>query len=657
MLHLAPFWLFPGSLKHYGPPFTAEDGKPSSSPALQALVSKFALPLPGLRDLSEDFWKIRVHELIEDLEKANLSESYDKGVIGSRKTLATAVSALIEYPVRGTFGGFAQVDNAHQHYDITKADDLQRGFRDFINGTIYGTSLEELVVKAGETDDLEEHPPSTKAVHEFVLVNLASFMHYTLILSPKGQYLLKLMDNANKLVPYLVIRQTLKIGNVASMISAMVRVVLTKMSVTSLTNWMGLTQSKDEGMNLLQHIISTVLNWDIKDLESRAGKLERERAQLGKDQLQALKDYTTKPREDQEKIRKQSREQALEYLNIQLSIRDRKQIIQTLCHSSPDHLTQAVRDLVAAYEPVIRRMHEAVDLSGTVSDFEQFLRDIIKLAKVQTTNKDGKDAVVPTVGDFAQLLRKHQKSSHRFIHQCCKNGPELVSWYLEWAKKAATEFKQKSPTTTRNQHETAAGDLTEPLNKLFSSLSPDQQSRILPILDAHTSFLDQVHASSHARLVSVLQSRPSKHPSISKLLTSTSTSSSVPPSPPPTDLPTASSASAQPSPTFKIPSSPTPLISSDPGPGAYLTRWQDLLDNTPITASTQQGKVDKASSPEVVNRSTRDVDGEQLVKMEEGPAKGEGVDVQEGKERDVEFVVKCLGEGFRKLIAERSCDW
>lgn len=82
--------------------------------------------------------------------------------------------------------------------------------------------------------------------------SLASFMHYTLILSPKGQYLLKLVDNANKLVPYMVIRQTLKIGNVASMINAMIRVVLAKMSVASLTNWMGITQSKDEGMNLLQ---------------------------------------------------------------------------------------------------------------------------------------------------------------------------------------------------------------------------------------------------------------------------------------------------------------------------------------------------------------------------------------------------------------------
>jgi len=82
--------------------------------------------------------------------------------------------------------------------------------------------------------------------------SLASFMHYTLILSPKGQYLLKLLGNANKLVPYTIIRQTLKIGNVASMINAMMKVVLAKMSVSSITNWIGLTQTEDTGLNLMQ---------------------------------------------------------------------------------------------------------------------------------------------------------------------------------------------------------------------------------------------------------------------------------------------------------------------------------------------------------------------------------------------------------------------
>ena len=82
--------------------------------------------------------------------------------------------------------------------------------------------------------------------------SLASFMHYALVLSPKGQYLLMLIDRANKLVPYVVIKQTLKIGNVASMINAMMKVVLAKMSVASVTNWMGWTQTADEGMNLMQ---------------------------------------------------------------------------------------------------------------------------------------------------------------------------------------------------------------------------------------------------------------------------------------------------------------------------------------------------------------------------------------------------------------------
>lgn len=47
-------------------------------------------------------------------------------------------------------------------------------------------------------------------------------------------------------------RQTLKIGNVATMLSGMMRVVLAKASVASVTNWIGWTQGADEGMNLLQ---------------------------------------------------------------------------------------------------------------------------------------------------------------------------------------------------------------------------------------------------------------------------------------------------------------------------------------------------------------------------------------------------------------------
>lgn len=82
--------------------------------------------------------------------------------------------------------------------------------------------------------------------------SIASLMHYTLILSPEGPTLLRMIENVHRLLPYVVVRQTLKIGNVATMISAMMKVVLAKVSVASVTNWIGLSTGADEGMNLLQ---------------------------------------------------------------------------------------------------------------------------------------------------------------------------------------------------------------------------------------------------------------------------------------------------------------------------------------------------------------------------------------------------------------------
>ena len=77
-------------------------------------------------------------------------------------------------------------------------------------------------------------------------------MHHTLVISPDGPYLQRLITNCNRLIPYTLARQALRIGNAATMISAMTRLVLAKMSVSMLTNWIGLSKGADEGMNLLQ---------------------------------------------------------------------------------------------------------------------------------------------------------------------------------------------------------------------------------------------------------------------------------------------------------------------------------------------------------------------------------------------------------------------
>lgn len=77
-------------------------------------------------------------------------------------------------------------------------------------------------------------------------------MHYTLILSPEGPSMLRLIESVHRLIPYTMVRQTLKIGNVATMINGVMKIVLAKVSMGSMTNWMGLSSGADEGMNLMQ---------------------------------------------------------------------------------------------------------------------------------------------------------------------------------------------------------------------------------------------------------------------------------------------------------------------------------------------------------------------------------------------------------------------
>jgi hypothetical protein len=162
----------PTALEDYGPPFTQKPGQPSSSPSLQALVERFLLRLPGLKDASPTFWLDQCAPIITDLEKAELSESYDKGLIGIRKTLATAVSALIEYPVRGIFAGFRvpEEHDENKKYDRTKAEDLQNAFSDLMHHCVYGDSIDMLFKKAAETDKLEDHGDLVRASHEYIII-------------------------------------------------------------------------------------------------------------------------------------------------------------------------------------------------------------------------------------------------------------------------------------------------------------------------------------------------------------------------------------------------------------------------------------------------------------------------------------------------------
>jgi hypothetical protein len=292
---------------------------------------------------------------------------------------------------------------------------------------------------------------------------------------------------------------------------------------------------------------------------------------------------------------------------------------------------------------VIRNIHNAVNLSDTVYDFECFINDLLKLSKIQTAKNE---PLVPTVGDFVQLLKKHQYACHKFIHQCCKNGKELTSLYFEWAENAASQFRRDAQSIDPKAAD--AGDLTLPLNELFFKLPKDQQSKIISILDQHTQYLANMHDSSIRRFDDVLKSTPSTDPAIARIISPGSGSSSRTASPHPKDS------------SIRSPFKPSSNSSINTGPGAYLSRWQDLLDNTLITPQTPTGEVTTAGE-EATNGVGKEKDTNVSVGKKSRLEELRGLDRETTNSKigkpNVEIVIAALGKEFRALLGTRDVYW
>jgi hypothetical protein len=648
---------YPDAIENYGPPFEITPAKTSDSPVLQTLLYRFVLTLPGLKDINQDFWHKRVEDLVRRFGEAELSESYDKGAVGSRRTLATAIATLMEYPARGVLGGIPkrEVKRKPDDYDLGDPEDVRQGWDDFLQEMVYGDLIPELETKIGETDKLEDQSMRVRAAHEYILVNLASFLHYILILSPDGPYLVRILENVHKLIPYAMMRQTLRVGNAATMINGMVKLLLTKVTINSVTSFLGLTNYSDAGMNALQQIASTVIGWDITELKKQVSAAEKAKDAPNKEVLEAIKNHMKDERQERDKRRTLSEksgrsivqailddrgvkteltpeqhEKAMDFFSVQLSIRDRTELSTILCSLQPDIVTAAIRDLVAAYDPIIRQCHNAIDLSGTLGDFENFLTDMIKISKGVDLSAPAAAAGIsrpstprlassrpatpkpppgrksteeprkatPGVEDFVKLLRKHQGAAHKFLHQAVKNDKSLADKWVNYAKDAVAQFR-RSESSSKEDKEGGAGDMTSSLQNMFSKLPEEQQKSILDTLDSYTAYTMALTSTSSDKWTSI-SSNSSNYQGTSA------------------------------------------------GPGMYLSKWQNLLDSTKITPATAKGPV----------RTGRDKSVREKVGVGVDTA-GSGSAAVIGKEDvaeapDVSGIIEALSAGFEEEIRERG---
>jgi hypothetical protein len=421
------------------------------------------------------------------------------------------------------------------------------------------------------------------------------------VVSPEGPYIIKLLENVNKLAPYTLIRQTLRVGNAATMINGIVRLLLAKMSVGGITNFIGLTKNAEDGMNLLQRsvgevlrgrwalltlsrIISAVLYWDSSDFKKSVDKIEKLKDDQLVEHLNTIKTFVEQPDANFEAVRRVSQEQkvsivmailksenpeqvpalseaqhaqCMEYYSVLLSLRDRQEFTNTLCRQNPDLFTQALKEVVAAFDPLIRQLHDKIDLREHVADAESFIGEFIEVGKGRKSGL-GSKRTPSTTKDYVDLLHRSKHMMYKWLHRIASQTPEIRELCCDWAVEAIKVFrntaldgtssaKEKPREKGRPHISEGAGAVNTELEAAFSSLTEETRALLLPILDTHATYLVSAQDTSTGRMQAILDELNEKaHPSASVAATRGS-------------------------------------------PGVYLASWQNLLDETLISPETPNG--------------------------------------------------------------------
>ncbi|KAM3444977.1 hypothetical protein NHJ13734_000846 [Beauveria thailandica] len=602
----------------------------SALPIMQLLTSTFVMRLPAIKTLPRDFWAVHVQGLLSRFAEADLSESYDKGTMGARKTLSSGSGSVIEMISRGFLGGVGRrggqssqpttEELTKKRYSLQDGQELIRAWEDVLEGLVYGDLVDNMFDYLAKTDKLEEHSVAVDASSSYIVIHLAALLHHIFVLTPDGQYLLKLLDNVHGLVPYKMIKQTLRIGNAATMMSGMIRLLLAKLSVTGLTNWLGVTQNDDDGMNLLQNIISLVLSRDASEFKKILHRIDKMQAKDGapsEEMLEAIQMHAASGKAEHSALRKASLEAkesivvamlkardptlveqlsekqhalCLQYYSALLSIRDRDAITRVLCRQPPDLFTRALKEVAAAYNPMIRIVHESVDLGDHLQDLQEFITQFVRVST--------HDSGAATVEDYVKLLNDHKPLLHKFVHAVAKNCPQVWRDLREWSNASIVRFRQEMASNNA-----ARSAMDESLDGLVSGLDDVARAKVLAAVDAHASYLATLKKGSDARLAQLAAQK------------------------------TSSSSGGG---------------SGSWGPGIYLARWQDILDDTLITPAS-------AAQPAAVRRGA---EVRHLATLGKTGLAGGGLVAEQtaGGQRtvprapDVSVVVEELGEAFTALM-------
>lgn len=327
--------------------------------------------------------------------------------------------------------------------------------------------------------------------------------------------------------------------------------------------------------------------------------------------------------------------QCFEYYVALMAVHDREAIAKVICRQNPDLFTGLIRDAVGTFDHMIRSIHEKIDLREHVAAGEAFITDLLNTSKpkpprkISTSDPSQKPlrTQAPSIEDYVALLRRNRHLLYNWLHQFASQCPSIRDEFRAWAKETVKLFRQSqrspNPSTLGERPPApsdtayrggAAGALSSNLQLLYAALPTTTKQPVLTAIDAHASYLTALERLSLERMQRILDDMPSGGVLAADKDTKASKASIC-------------------------------------GPGMFLARWQQLLDDAVVTPETPDGGL----------RRGKDVKGALAQGKTVSAAVQDGWDPQglaalaEGEvpvPPEVGVVVEALGEEFRGLVVD-----
>lgn len=408
-------------------------------------------------------------------------------------------------------------------------------------------------------------------------------------------------------------------------------------------------------------IISLVLSWDTAEFRKSMDKIERAYNGPSRAHLAAIRQFIDKSREEHNAVRDYSMNtptsmiaailsssskplkpltptqhaQCFEYYVALMAVHDREAIAKVICRQNPDLFTGLIRDAVGTFDHMIRTIHEKIDLREHVAAGEAFITDLLNTSKPKPPRKisasDPSEKTLrtqaPSIEDYVALLRRNRHLLYNWLHQFASQCPSIRDEFRAWAKDTVKLFRQSqrspNPSTTPDRppvptdtvcRSGAAGALSSNLQLLYAAIPNATKQPVLSAIDAHASYLTALERLSLERMQRILDDMPSGG-------------------------------------VLAVDKDTRTARASICGPGMFLARWQQLLDDAVVTPETPDGGL----------RRGKDVKGALAQGKTVSAAVQDGWDPQglaalaEGEvptSPDVGVVVEALGGEFRGLVVD-----